>query len=259
MQTIERKSMIRKSDVEYADYAINHVLGCAHGCNYPCYAFMLMKRFGVVKSYEDWIQPKIVSNTLEILDKEIPKFKDKINSVHLCFSTDPFMYGYDEVTTLSLKAIEKLNNAGIKCTVLTKGILPPELANFSPDNEYAISLVSTNEYFRQKYEPNSAPYSQRLEALDYLSSQGCKTWVSIEPYPTPNICEQSLWFDVLDKIWYVQKIVFGRWNYNKNISEYPKQKEFYAECVEQLKDFCRNYKIQLHIKKGTLEVKENVD
>ena len=47
---ISRKSLIYKTNVEYGDYTINHVLGCSHGCKYPCYAYLLKKRFGIVKT-----------------------------------------------------------------------------------------------------------------------------------------------------------------------------------------------------------------
>ncbi len=57
-----------------------------------------------------------MSNTLDLLDKEIPKLKSKIQSVQLCFTTDPFMYGYPEIAEMSMAAIRKLNGAGIKCT-----------------------------------------------------------------------------------------------------------------------------------------------
>ena len=55
-----RKSLIYKTGVEYGDYTLNHVLGCSHGCKYPCYAYMMAKRFGKVKTYEEWLQPQIV-------------------------------------------------------------------------------------------------------------------------------------------------------------------------------------------------------
>ena len=80
---IRRKSLIYKTAVEYGDYTVNHVQGCAHGCKYPCYAFSMAKRFGKVASYEEWIQPAMVENALDLLDKEIPKFKDKITTVRL--------------------------------------------------------------------------------------------------------------------------------------------------------------------------------
>lgn len=86
---IQRKSLIYKTNVEYGDYTINHIQGCSHGCKYPCYAYMMKKRFGKIKTYEDWIKPAIVENTLELLDMEIPKFKDKITTLHLCFTTIP--------------------------------------------------------------------------------------------------------------------------------------------------------------------------
>lgn len=256
METITRKSMLYKTGVEYGDYTLNHVLGCSHGCKYPCYAFMMKKRFGVVKTYEDWVQPKIVSNALELLEKEIPKLKDKIKSVFLCFSTDPFPYQYPEIGAMSFEIIKMLNDAGIKCTVLTKGLLPIQLAKLSEKNEYGISLVSLDENFRKEYEPNTAPYEERIRALRLLKDEGCKTWVSMEPYPTPNIVEQSLSW-IITELWWIDKLVFGRWNYNKLVSQYKAHNEFYSECIDTVKDICTHYGIEYLIKKGT--VIENVD
>lgn len=191
MDTITRKSMLYKTGVEYGDYTMNHVLGCSHGCLYPCYAFLMAKRFGKVGNYEQWCTPKLVSNTLELLDREIPRLKSKIESVQLCFTTDPFMYGYDEVCKMSLAAIKKLNAAGIRCTVLTKGLLPIELTDLSQKNEYGITLISIDEDFRKQVEPNASSYSERIASLKALHDKGCHTWVSIEPYPTPNLIHQD--------------------------------------------------------------------
>ena len=110
---INRSSLLYKSKVEYADFCINHVEGCAHGCRFPCYAFNMAKRFGKVKTYAEWCKPKLVKNALELLDKEIPKYKNEIKYVHLCFTTDPFMYKYPEVTDMTLNIIHKLNSNGI--------------------------------------------------------------------------------------------------------------------------------------------------
>lgn len=247
---IERKSMLYVTGVEYGDYTMNHVLGCAHGCKFPCYAFMMKKRFGQVKSYDEWIKPYLVSNTLELLDKEIPKLKEKIKSVHLCFSTDPFMYGYDEISEMSIASIKKLNNAGIKCSVLTKGILPEQLAELSSDNEYGITLVSLDENYRKNMEPNTASYQERLEALKNLHNKGCKTWISMEPYPTPNISNQNI-DDILSTIRFVDKIIFGKVNYSKEVSEYNNYKQFYNEQADMVISFCDKNNIKYHIKNGT--------
>ncbi len=248
---ITRKSMLYRTGVEYGDYTMNHVLGCAHGCKYPCYAFLQKKRFGQIKTYDDWKKPYLVSNTLDLLNQEIPKLKNKIKSVQLCFTTDPFMYGYKEIENMSIEAIKRLNYDEIKCCVLTKGILPIELSNFSKRNEYGITLISLDENYREKIEPGAAPYSKRLQALKELCSKGCKTWVSIEPYPTPNLIEQNL-NKLLETVSFTNKIIFGRTNYNKDISAYNNYHKFYNECAEQVIDFCEKHKIKYHIKNGTM-------
>ncbi len=248
---IERKTMLYVTGVEYGDYTMNHVLGCAHGCNYPCYAFMQKKRFGQIKSYERWLEPYLVSNTLELLDDEIPKLKDKISSVHLCFTTDPFMMGYDEICNMSLCAIKKLNEAGIRCIVLTKGILPYELANYSKENEYGITLVSLNEKYRIKMEPGASSYRDRLAALRKLSDAGCKTWVSMEPYPTPNLEKQDINI-LLEAIAFTDKIIFGKMNYSKDANAYQNRKLFYNETAYSVISFCKEHGIDYHIKEKTI-------
>lgn len=248
---IMRKTLLYKTGVEYGDYTINHAQGCSHGCKYPCYAMMLLKRFGRIKTYEDWCKPLLVDNALELLEKEIPKLKSKIKSVHLCFTTDPFMYGHEDVKDLSIAIIKKLNANGINCTALTKGVLPVELSELSRENEYGITLISLNEEFRKNVEPNSAPYMERIESLRNLHNLGCKTWVSIEPYPTPNILEQDF-EEILKAISFVDKIIFGRLNYNKKVTEYKNYRIFFNDLSQRVIDFCIANDKDYHIKKGTM-------
>lgn len=248
---IERKTMLYVTGVEYGDYTMNHVLGCAHGCKYPCYAYLMKRRFGQVSGYDEWLEPFLVSNTLELLDDEIPRLKNKIKSVQLCFTTDPFMYEYDEIAEMSIAAISKLNKAGLKCTVLTKGILPQVLADLSAQNEYGITLVSLNEQFREEIEPGAAPIFQRLQALRMLHDKGCATWVSIEPYPTPNIIKQNL-HELLKRVSFVDKIIFGRMNYSREVSSYQDNAHFYNETAKKVIEFCEKNNISYHIKDGTI-------
>lgn len=251
MESIKRKSLLYKTGVEYGDYTINIAEGCSHGCKYPCYAMLMAKRFGKIKNYEDWCSPKIVANALELLDKEIPKLKHKIKSVQLCFTTDPFMYNYPEISQLSYECIKKLNENGIKCTALTKGLLPIQLKNLSKENEYGITLISLNENFRKVVEPGSASYKNRIKALLDLHNNGCKTWVSIEPYPTPNFIQQDI-LDILEKVKFVNKIIFGRLNYNAKVSEYKDYKKFFNDTAQVVINFCKEHNISYHIKDGTI-------
>lgn len=250
MKKIKRKTLLYKTDVEYGDYTINHIQGCSHGCRFPCYAFNMAKRFGNVKTYDEWIEPKLVENSLELLDLEIPKYKDKIKSVQLCFTSDPFMKGYPEVQQMTLKIMKKLNDNSIKCTVLTKNIIPDDVANMSKINEFGITLVSLNEDFREKYEPYTSNYSERINSLKRIHEKGFYTWVSIEPFPTPNIVEQDLVL-LLESVNFVDYIVFGRLHYNKKVSEFKDYKKFYNRCVEIVKNFCTQRNIKYHIKDGT--------
>jgi len=253
MQKIKRKSLLYKSGVEYADFCLNHVEGCSHGCNFPCYAMLMAKRFGRIRNYNDWIRPKLISNSLELLEQEIPKYKNQIKFVQLCFMTDPFMYHQKEVEDMSLKIIERLNREDIRCTVLTKGKYPNRLADYnkySHKNEYGITLVSLNKDFRKKFEPNTAPYMERINSLKNLHEAGFKTWVSIEPYPTPNIIQQNL-LELLNEVSFVNKIIFGKLNYNSFISQFRENKLFYENCADLVAKFCKLRDIDYHIKFGT--------
>lgn len=83
-----------------------------------------------------------------------------------------------------------------------------------------------------------------------MHENGCKTWVSIEPYPTPNLIKQDL-SEILCKIKFADKIIFGRTNYCKDVTAYKEHKEFYNEQADIVIDFCQKNKIEFHIKTGT--------
>jgi DNA repair photolyase len=72
------------------------------------------------------------------------------------------MYGYDEITRMSIAAIKKLNAAGIKCITLTKGLLPIELATLFKDNEHGITLIYLDESYCEKKEPGASSCKERL-------------------------------------------------------------------------------------------------
>lgn len=247
---VYRKSLLYKTGVEYGDYTVNHVQGCSHGCKYPCYAYLMAKRFGRAKNYAEWVKPIIVSNAIELLNKELPRLKDKIQSVQLCFTTDPFMFGYENISKVSIEIIKLINSYGIRCTALTKGLLPIELAELSSENAYGITLISLNEKFREDMEPGASPYMDRIQSLRALHDKGCKTWVSIEPYPTPNIFNQN--FDqLLESVSFTDRIIFGRLHYNAKVTAYSGYKEYYNNLSDQVIRFCEENNIAWHIKTGT--------
>ena len=64
----------------------------------------MMQRFGKVTSYEEWCQPRLVANALQLAQKELPRLRGKARSVHLSFATDAFMYLHPEVTAADAPA-----------------------------------------------------------------------------------------------------------------------------------------------------------
>jgi DNA repair photolyase len=260
MKKIRKKSLLYKSKVEYGSWTINHIEGCSHGCKFPCYAYMMAKRFGKIRTYEEWREPKIVENSIELLKKEIIKYKNRIDFVHLSFTTDPFMYDFEknilipEVKKLTLKIIKFLNENNIRVTTLTKGYYPDELLTngFLSSNEYGITLVSLNPEFKEKFEPFSAPYEMRVSSLEKLALKGLDTWVSIEPYPTPNLDHSAYYIEnLLEKIYFVKKIVFGKLNYNVKSNNFTNNKEFYKTITDKIIQFAESNNIEHHIKFGT--------
>jgi DNA repair photolyase len=238
LETITRKSLLYKSGLGV--FCINHVQGCQHGCRYPCYAYMMAQSYGRVSTYADWCQPKLVANAAELLRKELARMRVKPVSIHLCLSTDPFMTGYPEVTDMSLKLMSIINSFGIRCSVLTKGKIPADLADrkrFPANNLHGISLISLNEEFRKRWEPGATPYAERITALKYLHDCGLQTLAHIEPYPTPNLIAQNL-EDILEAVGFVDHLYFSGWNYNNQVKQFQNYQQFYSDQSSHAQRFC---------------------
>jgi DNA repair photolyase len=274
IKKIKRNYLLYKSGVEYEDYACNHVFHCTHNCQYPCYARLKMK----VPQFEWANTIYLVENSIQLLQKEIPKYRDDIKQVHLSFLSDPFMYKVEPVQELTLEILDLLKLEDIKYKVLTKGVYPvdeikqierknsrknyeilllPENKKMfdigSKTNEYGISLVSLDENFRKRWEPGASPYKERLEALKELAKHGFYTYIYMEPLHPDNISIQE--FErLLENVSFVKKIYFGSWQYNRNF----KDKTKYVQYIELIRQFCEDKNIQLLIKKEVLYTNVNI-
>ena len=71
-----------------------------------------------------------------------------------------------------------------------------------------------------------------------------------EPYPTPNLIDQNIG-EILEAVSFADRIIFGRTNYNKTVSAYKENKQFYNECAEEVIAFCEGRGISYHIKAKT--------
>ena len=265
MEKIRRKSLLYRSGLGF--WCINHVLGCAHSCRYPCYAYLMAKHYGRTRDWSDWRRPRLVENAVELLERELATKGSKtracapesrahagsgtltgqrahVDDVHLCLTTDPFMMGYPEVSALSLALVERMNARDVRASVLTKGILPSELAGprFNRRNTLGISLVSLDEGFRRRFEPGAAPYVERIAALERLHAAGCRTLVHIEPYPTPNIVRQDV-EPLLEAVAFVDELYFGGWNYSSLPGASRDPDGFYRSQGHIVRAFCEQHNI----------------
>jgi DNA repair photolyase len=238
LESIERKSLLYRSALGF--WCANHVQGCSHGCRYPCHAFLIARRYGRVRDYADWCRPRPVANALELLDRELARRRALPDTVQLCLSTDPFMTGHPAVTAMSLAIVERLNRAGVAASLLTKGLLPVDLADrgrFPGANTHGISLVSLDEGFRAAWEPGTTPYADRIAALRRLHDAGRRSYAHLEPYPTPNIVAQDV-LEILRAVDFVDEISFGGWNYNPVVDRFPDARAFYARQADLVRAFC---------------------
>lgn len=244
MDTVTRKSLIYHTGIGgEGAYAATYVVGCSHGCRFPCYAFLMMQRFGKVATYEEWCQPRLVSNALQLAQRELPRLRGKARSVHLSFATDAFMYRHPEVVALTLQLMRLINSFDIPVHTLTKGIIPEEALGLSHLNQFGITLVSIDEQFRERYEPGTAPYPERIAGLRRAHERGFHSFVNMEPYPTPNIWERDI-RRVLEAVDFVDEIRLGQLNYNDIVKQYPGWRGWYRQQGVIARDWCTAHGIQ---------------
>ena len=191
-----RKRMLYKSKVEYMAgegvYCMNHAVGCAHGCEFPCYAYAAAKRRHEVSGMDEWRRVRPVAGAQEILARELAtKRKEPVARVHMCFTTDPLPYARElyekcragsdnegdhvafaamqEVTDTTFNCLAILNAHDIPVTILTKGLLPtieyrggePVFASVIDDVEHGYCSGITVEYLHPENE-----YGISLSSLD---------------------------------------------------------------------------------------------
>jgi hypothetical protein len=75
----------------------------------------------------------------------------------------------------------------------------------------------------------------------------------MEPYPVPNVMKQDI-RKILSEVSFVDKIVFGKWNYNRKISNFKSYKQFYNSMAYEVVRFCTENSIDVHIKEGTINL-----
>jgi len=224
-------------------YVCNVAKGCTNQCSY-CW----LKEFPYFMENGKMEFPK--KSPFEYVWKQIEKGL-KPEGVFLSFLTDPFLnMNYDK----TIKLLDFLLNQGMKCATLSKyGVSEYDLIDVFGENELrtGLTISSLDVKFRYKYEPNTASIQWRLDILKQLKKFNNYVWISIEPYPTPDIWKQDL-IELLKELSFADFLLFGKWNYDWR-AENLSARIFYRDMVDQFTGFCTENNIRHYVKPDTLK------
>jgi DNA repair photolyase len=213
--------------------AVNIAYGCTNCCAYPCYIPYIepgKMRF-----------PKI-SPQVQIL-KQLDEMKERPEGVFLSFATDPFLKENWEETVKVLHMLTMEQN--IPAATLSKKAM-----SSYKGVRHGMTIVSLDNQFAAKYEKNAAMPTERLNLLRIANRNDEYTWISMEPYPTPEKVRQNI-CHFLEALNFVDFMIFGKWNYDATTST-PEAKAFYQDAVAEFRDFCKSHGIRHYVKKETL-------
>lgn len=216
---------------EYSYLALNHYVGCSHGCVY-CYCP------AVTKNYEFHAKQSVRKDILFQLRREAPNFAGTDERVLLSFACDPYQ-PLDDAEQMTRKVIEILRENDIPFQVLTKGGTRAcrDFGLYGPNDMFAATLTFLNESDSHAWEPHAAIPRSRLLALEMAKQKGIETWSSLEPVID---AKQSLEI-IRQTHQFVDHYKIGILNYRpSNIS----WRKFGIKAIE----LCREFKVDYYIK-----------
>lgn len=149
---------------EYGDYAINIYTGCPHRCFY-CFAPSVLRKDK--EKFHSCVEPRagIVEAAIAQLERE----RIKGQTIHLCFTCDPYPTGYD--TTATREIIKAIKDSGNHVQILTKG-----------DGSRDIDLLNSNDWYGITIDGSEhGEFITRMRGLWAARDAGVKTWISFEP------------------------------------------------------------------------------
>lgn len=218
---------------EYSPLALNYIKGCDHGCSY-CYVPRMMKRFNSNYVHSD-VYTKEESILLDEIKRSAKKYRGSKQQVFLSFTTDPYSHLNNE-TKITRKVLLLLLENEIPVSILTKGgknVLSDidVIKRFGKNIQVGASLTFTKNEDSLKWEKNAALPKERFETLEYLHSEGIKTWASMEPVIYP---DQSLEIMEITKN-YVDAYKIGKLNHFPKHEEKFNWTEFLNSSIKIMK------------------------
>ena len=219
---------------EYSHLAINHYVGCSHGCTY-CYVP------AITRNPDFHTKQSIRKDVLYKLRREAPNFAGMNERILLCFACDPYQPLDDELQ-ITRKVIEILKANNIPFQVLTKAgtRAARDFDLYGPNDVFAVTLTFLNDTKSKQFEPNAAIPRSRILSLEMAKQYGFETWVSLEPVIEPDesleIIRQTHQFVDLYKI--------GKMNHVPAIANNINWRTFGKKAIQ----LCRECEVNYYIK-----------
>ncbi|MBK9284172.1 MAG: PA0069 family radical SAM protein [Sphingobacteriaceae bacterium] len=167
------------------EYSLNPYQGCEHGCIY-CYARNTHEYWGYSAGV-DFEQKIIVKqNVIEVLEKQLSNKNWKVKPIVISGNTDCYqpLEKKFEITRKVLQTCLKFKHP---VSIITKNALIlrdldvlAELASLNLVH-VMISITGTDEKMRNKLEPRTSTYQNRLKIIEGLSKAGIPCGVMIAP------------------------------------------------------------------------------
>ena len=214
---------------EYGDYAINIYTGCPHRCYY-CFAPGVLRRDR--EKFHSDVRPRdgIVEATKQQLERE--GITGKL--IHLCFTCDPYPFGYDSTATREI--IKLLKEHGNHVQILTKGVGMRDFDLLDENDWYGITIDGGG---FKKYSPGEIA---GVASLAGAKKNGIKTWVSFEP-----VLNAEYVLLVIESYHeYFDKVKIGKLNYHTSDIDW-------ADFGRRAERLCRELGLDYYIKDSLRE------
>ncbi len=177
VSTVPCKCAISKSRLPGLEYTFNPYRGCTHGCLY-CYVPDIMRNPSLPSTWGK--SAAVKEEVLRKLKEELRRLKPGVVGVSTV--TDPYQ-PLEGSLRITRQAISILSEMSFPVSVQTKSALVTRDADIirGGDVEVGITITSSGESFRARFEPGASSIADRARALKELSSMGVKTWIFYGP------------------------------------------------------------------------------
>ncbi len=155
------------------DYSLNPYQGCEHGCIY-CYARQSHEYWGFSSGIDFEQKIMIKSDAAKLLKKQLDHPNWEVKPIVLSGNTDCYQ-PLERKYRLTRQLLEVMLEYKHPVSIITKNALVLRdidiLVELQKENLISvnISISSLNESLRQKLEPRTSTYKNRLKAIEQLS------------------------------------------------------------------------------------------